>query len=430
MNPAIVALRDVRLTMWKEQMDKSDSVRLLMSSKYAQISNYWKYFIGQTEQLKHLKVVDEKEALEKQFTDWAKDKPQYASILPAYQKAYEDYNKYALHQTYMKEGITGSTLIAQAYKYMGLEKALMANPQKPEDIKKAEDALTKDADDFYKSFNVISEEKILAQLTQMYSENIPADQQPEYMAKLMKKFKGKTPKETFEKFAAAAFKKSFITTKKSALDYLAKADLKTLQKDPAFEYAKAFYDNYTSKIKPHIDEFNAINNAQGILYIKALMEMQPNKNFYPDANGTLRLTYGSVKSYHPKDGVDYKYYTTLAGVMEKENPKDFEFTVPAKLKELFQKKDFGQYADANGEMHTDFISNNDITGGNSGSPVMNANGELVGLAFDGNWEAMSGDIFFDSKYKRTISEDIRYVLFLIDKFGGATNLINEMKIVK
>ena len=158
--------------------------------------------------------------------------------------------------------------------------------------------------------------------------------------------------------------------------------------------------------------------------------MQPGKNFYPDANGTLRLTYGNVKSYHPKDGVDYKYYTTLAGVMEKENPKDFEFTVPAKLKELFQKKDFGQYADANGEMHTDFISNNDITGGNSGSPVMNANGELVGLAFDGNWEAMSGDIFFDSKYKRTISVDIRYVLFLIDKFGGATNLINEMKIIK
>ena len=429
-NPAIVALRDVRLSMWKEQMDKSDSVRLLMSSKYAQISNYWKYFIGQTEQLKHLKVVDEKEALEKQFADWAKNKPQYASILPAYQKAYEDYNKYALHQTYMKEGISGSTLIAQAYKYMGLEKALMATPQNPEDIKKVTDALKKDADDFYKSFNVISEEKILAKLTQMYSENIPADQQPEYMSKLMKKFKEKTPKETFEKFAGAVFKKSFITTKKDALEFLNKPDLKTLQKDPAFEYAKAFFTNYNEKIKSHIDDFNAINNAQGILYIKALMEMQPDKNFYPDANGTLRLTYGNVKSYHPKDGVDYKYYTTLTGVMEKENPKDFEFTVPAKLKDLYNKKDFGQYADANGEMHTDFISNNDITGGNSGSPVMNANGELVGLAFDGNWEAMSGDIFFDSKYKRTISVDIRYVLFLIDKFGGATNLINEMKIIK
>ncbi|MGZ6540178.1 MAG: S46 family peptidase, partial [Bacteroidia bacterium] len=426
----IVARRDVRLSMCKEQMDKSDSIRLLMSSKYAQISNYWKYFIGQTEQLKHLKVVDEKEALEKQFTDWAKDKPQYASILPTYEKAYADYNKYALHQTYMREGVTGSTLIAQAFKYMGLEKALMANPQKPEDIKKAVDALKTDADDFYKSFNLISEEKILASLTQMFYENIPADQQPEYMASLMKKYKAKTPKETFEKFAAAVFKKSFMTNKKQVLEFLEKPDLKTLQKDPAYEYAKAFFTNYNEKIKPHIDEFNAINNAQGVLYIKALMEMQPTKNFYPDANGTLRLTYGNVKSYKPKDGVDYKYYTTLTGVMEKENPKDFEFTVPQKLKDLYAKKDFGQYADANGEMHTDFISNNDITGGNSGSPVMNANGELVGLAFDGNWEAMSGDIFFDSKYKRTISVDIRYVLFLIDKFGGAQNLINEMKIIK
>ncbi len=429
-NPAIVALRDVRLSMWKEQMDKSDSVRLLLSSKYAQIANYWKYYIGQTEQLKHLKVVDEKEALEKQFTDWAKDKPLYSSILPTYQKAYEDYNKYALHQTYMREGISGSSLIGDAMKFIGLEKALSANPQKPEDVKKAVDILKKDGEDFYKSFNVISEEKILAQLTQMFFENIPLDQQPEFLAKMMKKYKGKTTKETFEKLAASIFKKSFLVSKTNAFAFLDKPDLKKLQKDPAFEYAKAFYTNYSDKIKPHIDSFNAINNTQGVLYVKALMEMQPTKNFYPDANGTLRLSYGNVKSYKPKDGVDYKYYTTLAGVMEKENPKDFEFTVPAKLKDLFNKKDFGQYADANGEMHTDFISNNDITGGNSGSPVMNANGELVGLAFDGNWEAMSGDIFFDSKYKRTISVDIRYVLFLIDKFGGAQNLINEMKIIK
>jgi hypothetical protein len=429
-NPAIVALRDVRLTMWKEQMDKSDSVRLLLSSNYAKIANYYKYFIGQTEQLKRLKVVDEKEALEKQFTEWAKDKPQYASILPTFEKAYISYNQYALHQTYMRECISGSSLISNAMKYMSLEKALLANPRVDDDISKAVNALKTDGEDFYKSFNVISEQKILASLTEMFFSNIPLDQQPAYMAKLMKKFKAKTTKEVFEKFAAAAFKKSFMSNKQSAFAFLDKPDLKKLQNDPAFEYAKAFITNYTEKIKPHIDEFMVINNRQGSLYIKALMEMQPTRTFYPDANSTLRLTYGNVKSYKPKDGVDYKYYTTLAGVMEKENPKDFEFTVPSKLKDLFNKKDFGQYADANGEMHTDFISNNDITGGNSGSPVINGNGELVGLAFDGNWEAMSGDIFFDSKYKRTISVDIRYVLFLIDKFGGATNLINEMKIIK
>ena len=157
--------------------------------------------------------------------------------------------------------------------------------------------------------------------------------------------------------------------------------------------------------------------------------MNPTKKFYPDANSTLRLTYGNIKSYSPKDGVDFKYYTTMAGVMEKENPAEFEFKVPAKLKDLYIKKDFGNYADKNGEMNVAFISDNDITGGNSGSPVINGNGELVGLAFDGNWEAMSGDIYFDSKYKRTISCDIRYVLFLIDKYGGAQNLIKEMNII-
>lgn len=429
-NPAIVALRDIRLTEWKKEMDKSDSVRLLLSSNYARISNYWKYFIGQTEQLKHLKVVEEKEGIEKQFTEWAKNKPEYATILADYEKAYKAYDIYALHSTYLREGIMGSSLISTAMKYIALEKAMTAEKQNPDDIKKAVDALKTDGEEFYKSFNLASEEIILAKLTQMYYQNIPVDQQPAYIAMIKKKYKGKTDKETFEKFAQAVFKKSFMVSKKLSLKFLEKPNLKELQKDPAFAFAKACYTNYTERIKPHVDEFYAINTAEGSKYIKALMEMQPAKKFYPDANSTLRLTYGNVKSYTPKDAVDYKYYTTLRGVIEKENPKDFEFTVPAKLKELYNKKDFGMYADADGEMHTDFISNNDITGGNSGSPVMNGNGELVGLAFDGNWEAMSGDIYFDSTYKRTICVDIRYVLFMIDKFGDAQNLIKEMNIIR
>lgn len=429
-NPAIVALRDIRLTLWKQEMDKNDSIRLLLSANYAKISNYWKYFIGQTEQLKRLKVVDEKISIEKQFMDWAKNKPEYATLLPDFEKAYNSYNNYALHATYYRECILGSSLIANANKYLALEKLLSAEKQIPDDLKKNADALKTDAADFYKSFNMISEEKILAALTQMFYENIPVDQHPAYLTEIAKKYKGKTNKETFTDFAHAVFRKSFLVNKKSAEEFLAKPDLKTLQKDPAFAFIKAFYTNYNDKIKPHIDEFNVINNSTGSKYMKALVEMQPNKVFYPDANSTLRLTYGSIQSYKPKDGVDYSYYTTLAGVMEKENPNEFEFTVPSKLKELYNKKDFGMYADKDGTMHTDFISNNDITGGNSGSPVMNGNGELVGLAFDGNWEAMSGDIVFDTKYKRTICVDIRYLLFLIDKFGGAQNLIKEMNILK
>jgi hypothetical protein len=429
-NPAIVALRDIRLTSWKEEMEKSDSIRLLMSSQYAKIANYWKYFIGQTEQLKHLKVLEEKQNSEKQFAEWSKSKAEYASILSNFEKAYKDYNNYALHATYFKEGVTGSSLISFAGNYIALAKSLKADPQNQEEIKKYISSIKASGEKFYKSFNVKSEEKILARLTQMFYENIPADQHPAFLTDLVKKGKGKTNTEKFDNFAKKVFEKSFMVSKDKSAKFLEKPDLKTLESDPAFAYFKAFLDNYNEKIKSHIDDFNDINNAEGKKYVKALMEMNSNKNFYPDANSTLRLTYGNIRSYDPKDGVHYNYFTTLSGVMEKENPSAFEFNVPAKLKELYKNKNYGQYANNDGDITVAFISNNDITGGNSGSPVINGNGELVGLAFDGNWEAMSGDIYFDQKYKRTISCDIRYVLFLIDKFGNAGNLINEMNIVK
>ncbi|MFL5764021.1 MAG: S46 family peptidase [Bacteroidia bacterium] len=428
-NPAIVDLRGVRLSNWKTEMDKSDSTRLLMSSAYARISNYWKYFIGQTEQLKKLKVYDEKKATEQAFAEWAKGKPEYENILGNYANAYVDYNKYALHSTYIKEGISGCGILVAALNYSALEKALKSEPQNPDDIKKATDYVKNFNETFYKSFNSPSEQKILAKITQMFYENIPAEQQPEIMQTVLKKYKGKTTEETFQRFAKAVFEKSFAASAASAAKFLEKPDLKKLQKDPAFEFVRACYDNYTKNIQPHINTFNEINNTEGSKYIRGLMAMQPDKKFYPDANSTLRLTYGNIKSYSPKDGVDYGYFTTLDGIIEKDDPNEFSFRVPAKLKELYNAKDYGKYADKDGHMHVAFISNNDITGGNSGSPVMNGNGEMIGLAFDGNWEAMSGDIYFDSKYKRTISVDIRYVLFLIDKYGNASNLINEMKIV-
>ncbi len=429
-NPATVDLRDIRLKAWKEEMDKSDSVRLLLSAKYASIANYWKYYIGQTEQLKRLKVFEEKQQSEKKFSDWAKNKAEYSAVLPTIENAYVDYNKYALHRTYVGECIMASSIGFYALTFQDLEKQMKAEKQDTAEINKALKALKGGVDGFYKSFNVVSDQKILASLTEMFYKNIPADQHPAYMAEILKKYKAKTTKETFEKFAAGVFKNSFMVHKADVEKFLAKPDLKKLQKDPAYAFVKSFYDNYITNIKPHIDAFGVVNNTQSSKYIKALMEMQPEKKFYPDANSTLRLTYGKVQSYSPKDAVNFKYYTTLSGVMEKENPKNFEFNVPARLKELYKNKDFGQYANKENDINVAFITNNDITGGNSGSPVINGNGELVGIAFDGNWEAMSGDIYFDSKYKRTICVDIRYVLFMIDKFGGASNLISEMNIIK
>jgi hypothetical protein len=194
------------------------------------------------------------------------------------------------------------------------------------------------------------------------------------------------------------------------------------------KYAVSFLSNYTKNYQPKVTSFNDQKADLAREYVNQLMQMKKSKKFYPDANSTMRITYGKVLSYEPTDGVQYSYFTTLDGLMAKYKPNDDEFDVPADLVTLYNNKNYGRWADADGTIHTCFITNNDITGGNSGSPVMNANGELIGTAFDGNWEAMSGDIAFDKKYKRTIVCDIRFVLFLIDKMGRADNLIKEMDI--
>jgi hypothetical protein len=211
--------------------------------------------------------------------------------------------------------------------------------------------------------------------------------------------------------------------------FLEKPSLKVLQKDLAFIGGVSSIAKYREIKGMEAESAKAINKNNR-LFIAGLMEMQPEKVFYPDANFTMRLSYGKVGDYEPKDGVVYKHYTTIEGIMEKEDPDNFEFEVPAKLKELWKNKDYGQYADAAGYMPVCFTSNNDITGGNSGSPVINAEGHLFGLAFDGNWEAMSGDIAFETELQKCINVDIRYVLFIIDKYAGATNLIDEMTLVK
>jgi hypothetical protein len=244
------------------------------------------------------------------------------------------------------------------------------------------------------------------------------------VATLYKKFKG-----NFSAYANYVFSKSVFTSQEKVNKLLNKPTAKVLEKDPATLLGNAFLD-IQQTIRKRYSEINELSAKGERLYIRGLREMKKeSKTFYPDANFTMRLTYGSVGDYYPADAVHYDFYSTLAGVMEKEDPSNWEFYVPEKLKELYNKRDYGPYG-KNGEMIVGFISNNDITGGNSGSPVMNARGELIGLAFDGNWEAMSGDIIFEPDLQRTISVDIRYVLFIIDKFAGAKNIIDELTIVK
>ncbi|MFA6260289.1 MAG: S46 family peptidase [Bacteroidia bacterium] len=422
-NPTIVNLRDIRLKAWKEVMNKSEKDRLTLSSQYASVANYWKYFIGQTEQLKRLKVVEFKKEQEEKFKQWSASKPEYNEVLTNVTKAYDGYGAAALQRIYFSEGIMGIHLFQLAISLNGYETAKDTAASN-----KSIAAMKKNLDRFYERFFPVADQKIMQQILLMYMINIPKDQHASVMATILKK--GKTPEAAIEKYATEAYAKSMFASKEKLAAFLNKPSVKVLQKDLVYQAAASFYNHYLNNYKPKIDAFMAATGKEGRVYMKGLMEMQPNITFYPDANSSLRLTYGSVQSYNPKDAVHYDFITTLDGVLEKYDPTDFEFNAPQRLLDLYARKNFGRYKLADGRMPVGFITNNDITGGNSGSPVINGDGQLIGLAFDGNWEAMSGDIVFDAKYKRTINVDIRYVLFLIDKYGEASNIINELKVVE
>ena len=337
--------------------------------------------------------------------------------------SYSELSKYTVHRYYYYEAIKyGPEILLASSSYAELRDELASEIPDPNKINELVEELKKPIADFYKDYNKPTDVKLWAKMMAMYYENVPEDQQPEYIKAAAKKYKS-----DFSKMADKVYKKSIFCDREKLESFLEKPTLKVLENDPAFVAMEAFTSNFN-----HYNKMNApyyAERARGNrLFIDALRQMEKDSKFYPDANFTMRLTYGQVKGYNAADAVQYKYYTTLAGLMAKEDPNNPEFIVPARLKELYHDKDYGVYGDGN-TLKVCFLSNNDITGGNSGSPVINGNGELIGLAFDGNWEAMSGDIAFEPELQRTISADIRYVLFIIDKFAGATNLIDEMTLV-
>ncbi len=427
-NPSIVKVRREKLDIIGADMAANPEVRIQYASKYAGISNYWKYYIGETKGLKRLKVYDKKVALEKEFQYWANQNKErsaiYGNVLGQIEDAYRTISKYALANAYYREAaLRGPEIFGFAYRFRSLAEALKEDNPDQEKIGKMVAKLRESAVNYFKNYHQPTDEKITAAMMKLFQEDVPADQQPAYMTTIADKYKG-----DYTKYAAFLFKKSVFASPDKVNELLDKPSAKKIENDPAYLAFKAFLDKYrelrdeTAKASDELDRGNRF-------FIAGLREMEPNKKFYPDANFTMRMTYGTVEDYYPADAVHYNYYTTLEGVMEKEDPSNPEFVVPQTLKDLYKAKDYGQYGE-DGQMHTCFISNLDITGGNSGSPVMNGNGELIGLAFDGNWEAMSGDIAFEPELQRTIAVDIRYVLFIIDKFAGAKNLISELTLVK
>jgi hypothetical protein len=423
--PKRVEIRNQKLKIMKKYMDEDTEVRLNYASKYAQVSNYWKYFIGQTEQLKNNNVADKKRDLEDRFQKFAKENTAYSNVLSTIKDAYAYQDKYVYSDVYQSEFLYTVDLNVNVFRFTLLEEYIEKGMGE-----RVYESFKGRMEEFYKTANIELEFETLDAVLKMYYNDIPKDQLPAFVKEL-------GDKNQLESFVKKAKETSLFASEKKFKAFDEKVEeseefpIEALKKDPLYQLMDAIYSKHQefAENEKYIEMEDELEKAKR-LFIKGYRDMDQDKVFYPNANSTLRLTYGNILPYSPEEGKEYSIYTTLEEGLAKEDPNNPEFHVPKKLKKLYKKKDFGRYANDKGEMVVNFISNNDITGGNSGSPVINADGELIGTAFDGNWEAMSGDIYFETDIQRTISCDIRYVLFIVDKYGGATRLIDEMNIVE
>ncbi|RPD50813.1 S46 family peptidase [Paracnuella aquatica] len=431
-NPTLVKLRDMRLKYMFEEMKRDPAIKLQLASSYASIANYWKFYDGETKQLLKYDVYGQKKRSEEAFQKWAANKPEYKDIFTNLEQAYAAWRPYAKQRVYINEGIFGSPLISFAATLQPVEAALVRTNASGADMQKAVAAANEARTQFLKEHNKASDQKILAAVLQMFYTDVPKDQHPIGLFEAIRNEYGALDKtSTYEKYAEAVFRNTILLDNNRWADFVKSPDANALQGDLAYNLASSFLKNYQSKYLPLFQQFTTRNADWGRLYLKGIMEQQPTKVMYPDATFTMRLSYGKVASYQPRDAVKYDYVTTMKGVLDKYKPGDYEFDLPENLLKLARAKDYGQYRDARtGELVVGFITSNDITGGNSGSPVINGNGELIGLAFDGNYEALSHKLAFDKDLNRTINVDIRYVLWCIDKLGGASNIIQELTLRK
>lgn len=458
--PTVVEVRDVKLATMKKNMDKKVSTDIKYSSKHAQTANYWKYYQGQTEQLQTNGVFNKKTALEKRFMDWyeadAGRKAKYGSALKNISDYYEMTNKYVKGNTYVMEaGIRGPDFVLFTYRASSIlgsieklnakfdkeiseekdsEKKSDLEKEKKNTINSLTEKLEKLSKDHFKNYDNKTEKQLIANLFDLYYNEVEKEQHPAFFADVKRA--------NFKRYARQMFCKSPFVKEKKMDKIISKLKsgntLKDIKKDKAVIAAKDFIAMYFGSASKFAEAEGKMEEGYK-LFVEGIREMQPEKSFYPNANSTQRLTYGNVLSYKMSDKVIKtlrsqngvgSYYTTMEGLIEKEDKNNPEFEIPERLKELYKNKDYGQYADEDGKLRVNFLSDNDITGGNSGSPVIDGNGYLIGTAFDGNWEAMSGDISFESKVQRTISVDIKYTLFIIDKYAGAKHIVDEMTLIK
>ena len=425
-NEPRIRIRGARQGVLKTEMYANDKIRIQYASKYASSSNYWKNSIGMNKAIIDNKVLETKAEQEARFAQYAKEtgNDAYAKVVGQIDALIEKANpivyQYNCFNEILRNGIEFSI---PSNNLDSLRAALISKDK--EGIQKYSEKLRIAFSHIHnKDYDHEVDRKVAKALLPLYAEMVEADQLPAFYATIQGRFKG-----NYDAYVDELYDNSIYASEANLNKFLKKPTVKAIDNDLMKAFIEAKYEIGNKLIKAYNEAHQGIDLLHKT-YVRGLCDMYAPEPKAPDANFTLRLTYGNVKPYDPKDGVSYKYYTTLKGVMEKEDPTNPEFVVPGKLKELYEAKDYGQYALANGELPTCFLTTNDITGGNSGSPVINGNGELIGCAFDGNWESLSGDINFDHNLQRCIAVDIRYVLFIIDKFGGCKHLIDEMTINK
>ena len=423
-NPSVVECRDLKLKTMKSHMDADKAVRIKYAAKYAQTANYWKYYIGQTKGLKRLEVQAQKQKLEALFNRWVNEddgrKAEYGEALDLIANYYAETDATVKADVYALEaGLIGSDIALFGLR-VGRAGTGMFDAD-PEKVAAAKAGLQGLADDHFKDYDMDTDRELFVKMLTKYRDDIDPAYWPTQFTVVQNKYKG-----DFEAYANKIYSKSPLRSAEAFAAFLENPKQKTFEKDLAIAMSMSLLQRYFQGTSP---EVQAKFDRGYRLFVRGLRELIPNKAWYPDANSTMRLTYGPVGDYKPADAVHYDFVTTANGILEKKDNSNPEFIVPERLEQLIKARDFGPYADENGELVVCFIHGTDITGGNSGSPVMNADGDLIGLAFDGNWEAMSGDIAFEHQLQRTISVDIRYVMWILDKYAGCTNLIEEMDFV-
>jgi len=430
-NPIRIKLREQRLNVMNRYIKDDDLIRIQYSTKSAGIANGWKKWIGESRGIARMDAIAEKQKMEKEFQVWANSEParkkEYGGLISAFEKTYDEMEPMALSFTYLIEAGMGIELVRYAYSFNKLVNACKEKPEQ-EEVDKLVEQYGQSAERFFKNYYMPIDYDIFSILLQAYFDNIDPENWPEIFSEIKSKYN-----DNIDAYRDEVYENSMFTSAEKVDDFLGSfkaSKYKKIEKDPAFMLAISIYEKYFNDIRPDIRKLDAGIDSLQRIYMKAQMAFQPEHRFYPDANFTLRVTYGNVDSYYPRDAVHYNYFTTLEGIMQKEDPNIYDYVVEDKLKELYTEKDYGPYVDKDGSMHVCFIATNHTSGGNSGSPVLDADGHLIGLNFDRNWEGTMSDIVYDPDQCRNITLDIRYCLFVMDKYAGAGYLVDEMTLMK